>query len=149
MLQCKANILQIANALESYKASNDFYIPKGTKAGTIGSPSNVNSYRIIARMGNNELLDFAEFNFIPELSCPLGGVRSTSVSGTVTIYGTYSYGLRLRQEEYSIRCFKHNRTGMLYTHLKDQPAGWKAETWNDNTMDLETADKIYYRNDSW
>ena len=146
--QCRANILQIATALEAYKVSNGFYIPPNSKAGTIGSASNAGSYRIICSNGNGELLDFDEFKFIPLLHCPLGDLHSTSVSNGVTINGAYSYGIRLRNEEYSLRCFKHNMAPCVYVHLKDQPAGWRQYD-ETNVVFTEANPQTYFGKDTW
>lgn len=140
--------MEIAAALEAYKTSNGFYVPLNSKAGTIGSAKNANSYRIICSNGNNELLDFDEYKFIPELHCPLGDVRMIGVSGNVTVDTVASYGIRLRNEEYSLRCFRHNVTVTRYVHLKGQPAGWSSYD-EDNFGYVEEQGTTYWGQDDW
>lgn len=147
LMQCKANILELAAAMEAYKASHGFYFGKDPKGHSIGAEGK-STFRCIMSNGNDELLDFDEYKFLPRLYCPLGDLRNTASGSNGTINCTYSYEIRSRYEEYSLICFKHWNTGVLYEHLKGKPGGWR-ENVTDGMLYLETQDQTYWGKDSW
>ncbi|MBQ7528402.1 prepilin-type N-terminal cleavage/methylation domain-containing protein [bacterium] len=120
--QCRANILEIAAWMEAYKTSNDFYPGKDKNGKYIGDVYKSNSYRCIGY--NTDEIGQHFINF-PVVRCPLGDV---SLYTTAHVWTQYSYGLRSRYNEYTIRCMVHNNsTTTLYEHIQGRPAGFRSE----------------------
>lgn len=130
---CRANIMELAQILEAYKVSNGFYPIKDKNGGYIGSSSNANSYRLIATFDGSEdetVVNSAGARLFPPKACPKN-LREANAStdpntGKVIAY-SYSYGLRVRADEYTIICFTHSVTSTKYAHPKDQPAGFVSD----------------------
>ena len=120
--QCRANILEMAAWMEAYKVSNDFYPEKDTSGHCFGDLVNTKSYRCIG-YSKGEVGKYLT-NF-PVKHCPLGDIRLFT---TAQVDTEYSYGLRSRYNEYSIRCMGHNNnTTTLYEHLQNKPAGFRSD----------------------
>lgn len=127
LMQCKANILSIANWLEAYKVSNGFYPQKDKNGGNIGSASNPNSYRLISG-DKGELGE--EFNGFPITFCPLG---TKTVLSTENQNVSYSYGIRIRWDEYTIYCAMHGSGLTRYRHIKGEAtAGFIRDAYRVN-----------------
>ncbi|MBQ7528608.1 hypothetical protein IJT10_01710 [bacterium] len=143
-LQCKANILELAAAMEAYKTSNGFYPEKDPAGHFIGSPSSLHAYRLVISNGEDEFCDY--YSFMPRLYCPEGDYRGKTTSTTTPLMA-YSYGIRSRYEEYTIICFKHWTYSSMYIHLKNQPAQWGSG--DDGSLAGEDVTKFVYHVDTW
>lgn len=119
--QCRANILEMAAWMETYKVSKGFYPQKDLNGGNIGSASNPNSYRCISDDPGELGKDFPGF---PVNFCPLG---KKAITNDQNLPVSYSYGMRIRWDEYTIKCSVHNLKATRYEHLKDQPAGFNQD----------------------